>query len=217
MAYGEAMERLSPCGDELICGIIGKYCPADGALLDLGCGRGDRLAAAAAAFPGLRLRGIDSDGDMVGLARSRAPGADIRLADAACLPFEKEEFDIALCECSLSLFPEPEKSLSEARRVLKMGGRLVLAELFTPVREAEGLCYGGAVGTLRSRSGIEAMARSAGFSLIDWEDRSRDLAAMAAQMILDGSACACLGAESLGLLRRARAGYGLWIFGKDGR
>lgn len=216
MAYGEGMTKLSPCGDELICAVLDEFCPGAQSLLDLGCGRGDRLASLAERFPGCALAGVDCDGDMVEAARKKV-SADIRLADAGALPFEGESFDVALCECSLSLFSQPERSLGEAHRVLKSGGVLILGDLYARleiVPAPEQSC-GGVIGAIYARGNIELMAEEAGFELLRYSDRSGDLAAMSAQMIFDGSFCDCLGPEGVGLLRRVKAGYGLWIFKKE--
>ncbi len=215
MAYGETMAKLSPCGDGLICETISEFCPRAGSVLDIGCGRGERLAALEKSFPGWLLAGVDMDGDMVELARGNTK-ADIHLASADALPFASGSFGLALCECSLSLFHEPEKSLGEMHRVLAPGGVLLLAELFTKLDCCESSVGGsGTIGRVYPKSRIEQMLHKAGFFLLYYEDRSGDLLSMAAQMIMDGSCAGCLGAEDFALLRRVKAGYGLWIFKKE--
>ena len=52
MAYGEQMKKLSPCDSETVLLLLLDERPAPGALLDVGCGRGERLADCAAALPG---------------------------------------------------------------------------------------------------------------------------------------------------------------------
>ena len=70
MAYGEQMKKLSPCGSELVLSLLLDERPAPGTLLDVGCGRGERLADCAAALPGTRLCGIDSDEANAAAARA---------------------------------------------------------------------------------------------------------------------------------------------------
>ncbi len=214
MSYGELMPRLSPCPDELIREITAKYLHSPDSMIDIGCGRGDRLALLAKIYPKAYLAGIDADPDMVKLASGKG---DVRLDEAARLEFESGTFDMAFCECSLSLFTEPENSLSEAHRVLKKGGVLLLGEL-TASLSGENFIKapdGDAVKRIYSAPAIEKMAEAAGFEKLEFLDRSGDLAAMAAQMIFDGSFCACVGTETARLLMKLKAGYGLWVFGKE--
>jgi len=205
MAYGENMKKLSPCGDELICDILRRYYPDASSLLDVGCGRGGRLGVLERAFPGCRFFGVDRDSDMAEQAKANT-SADIRIASAEALPFPDGDFDAVLCECSLSLFASPEDSLREMHRVLHRGGVLILGELYarrTGSLPADG---GEVVGRIRPREELEKMAEEAGFVPTYFEDRSGDLAAMAAQMIFDGSFCDCLGADTVALLRKVKAG-----------
>jgi len=52
--------------------------------------------------------------------------ADLRVGDAAKLPFEDESFDIVYSHGVLHHTPDIEQCLSEIRRVLRPGGRLIL-------------------------------------------------------------------------------------------
>lgn len=57
-------------------------------------------------------------------------------ADATSLPFEDDSFDLATCRLAFHHFPDPGEALSEIRRVLVPGGRLVLEDVFGPEDEA---------------------------------------------------------------------------------
>ncbi len=100
-------------------------------LLDVGCG--DGAYAIAAAQLGARVHGIDTSPQMIEAARRRAveQGAqiDLRVADAAALPFEDGSFDVVLAVTVLCFVPDTEAALGEIARVLAPGGRLVLGEL----------------------------------------------------------------------------------------
>ncbi len=48
-----------------------------------------------------------------------------RYADATCLPFADETFDVVVCQFGVMFFPDKSKAFSEARRVLKPGGVLI--------------------------------------------------------------------------------------------
>ncbi|WP_280696575.1 methyltransferase domain-containing protein [Kitasatospora sp. GP82] len=52
------------------------------------------------------------------------------LADAHRLPYSDASFDAAYLVTALGEIPEPTQTLSELRRVLKPGGRLVVGEFF---------------------------------------------------------------------------------------
>ena len=209
------MRRLSPCGDELICAEIAAL-PGAKSILDVGCGRGGRMKAIKARFPESEVFGVDSDEDMANLARS---AGNVYHAKAENLPFEDESFSLALCECSLSLFDDARKALEEIARVLETGGILLLGELFAPEAVGDFVTApdGNALRRIYSRKKIEALLQNAGFKMLKFSDRSEDLAAMAAQMLFDGSFCDCVGEETALLLRKIKARYGLWIFEKKGK
>ncbi|MBI5503458.1 MAG: class I SAM-dependent methyltransferase [Deltaproteobacteria bacterium] len=103
-------------------------------LLDVGCGSGDLLAAAAILEPGALLYGIDPDEDALELASRKIYGTlqsvELHQAVAESLPFESDFFDIVtatLMVGSLSLTQRREM-LAECFRVLAPGGRLLIAD-----------------------------------------------------------------------------------------
>jgi SAM-dependent methyltransferase len=55
------------------------------------------------------------------------PGAEFRQGDAQTLPFEADSFDSVVCGYGIIHVPEPQKALSEMRRVLKPGGCLAVS------------------------------------------------------------------------------------------
>jgi ubiquinone/menaquinone biosynthesis C-methylase UbiE len=81
---------------------------------------------------GVRLTGVDLSPDMLARAadRARRLGRRIELleADAHDLPFADESFDTVVCTYALCAVPDLVRALSEMRRVLKPGGRLVLVD-----------------------------------------------------------------------------------------
>lgn len=100
-------------------------------VLDLGCGDG-ALLDILARNTALAI-GIDPDGAMIDLARQRLAGADIpfRLAFARgeALPFADASFDRIFTISVLCVADRPDALVGEATRLLKPGGRLVLADL----------------------------------------------------------------------------------------
>ncbi|MES4904811.1 MULTISPECIES: methyltransferase domain-containing protein [unclassified Streptomyces] len=100
--------------------------------LDLGCGPGTDLAALAEAVaPSGTVIGVDTDPAMVDRARERTadlPAVDVRLGDAHALPLADASVDRARTDRTLQHVTDPAQVLAEARRVLRPGGRLVMAE-----------------------------------------------------------------------------------------
>lgn len=98
-------------------------------VLDIGCGSGyPAVAAAAGVSPGGTVTAIDISPAMIGVASRRAAEAGLdnvtfQEMDADALGFADETFDVVTCVCTLMFSPEPERAISEIRRVLKPGGR----------------------------------------------------------------------------------------------
>lgn len=102
-------------------------------VLDLACGTGlVTLAAARAVAPSGQALGTDLSGEMVALAAQQAQRQGVNNArftrmDAEHLAVADGSVDVVLCSLGLMYVPEPERVVSEARRVLRPGGRLVVS------------------------------------------------------------------------------------------
>ena len=98
-------------------------------LLDCGCGTGALLVPLREAFPGIPFTGIDLSEGMLGVAKARQLPDTVFLAgDCEALPFAEASFDVVLCCHSFHHYPHPRAFFSEAFRVLKKGGRLILRD-----------------------------------------------------------------------------------------
>jgi ubiquinone/menaquinone biosynthesis C-methylase UbiE/catechol 2,3-dioxygenase-like lactoylglutathione lyase family enzyme len=95
-----------------------------GSLLEVGVGSGRLLARLAER--GWDVAGIDAAPRMLELARARVPGARLEVARAEELPFGDASFD-AVVAVGVLEYGDLEKSLRELARVLRPGGRAVLA------------------------------------------------------------------------------------------
>ncbi len=102
-------------------------------VLNVACGTGVvSRAAAVLAGAGGSVAGVDLGEPTVAIARSHpaeenAAPIDYAQADATVLPFDAEDFNVALCQQGLQFFPERADALAEMRRVLKPGGRVAVA------------------------------------------------------------------------------------------
>jgi ArsR family transcriptional regulator len=107
--------------------------PFDG-LLDLGTGTGRMLELFAPLYS--RAIGIDTSGAMLAVARANLDRAglthaQVRLGDINHLPFARNAFDVVTVHQVLHYLGDPEPAIREAARVLRPGGRLLIAD-FAP-------------------------------------------------------------------------------------
>lgn len=94
-------------------------------VLEVGAGPGAGALVLLEHLPAsARLVVTDISARMVELARARLPAAvEVLEANAEALPFVDASFDRLLASLSLMLVLDPDRALSEARRVLRPGGR----------------------------------------------------------------------------------------------
>jgi SAM-dependent methyltransferase len=104
-------------------------------LLDVATGPG--LIAAAAVARGAQVVGIDFSTAMIDAARRTHPGVEFREGDAEALSFESGRFDAVVMNFGLLHLARPEAALSEARRVLRPGGRYAFT-IWAPPERAVG-------------------------------------------------------------------------------
>jgi ubiquinone/menaquinone biosynthesis C-methylase UbiE len=130
LAWTELLDRLHLRGDERI--------------LDLGCGRGAVLLAAAKRVPSGRAFGVDiwkqsdQSGNSVNATRRNAQAegvsdrVDVLTANLTALPFPAETFDLVVSNVAIHNIKGQTgraMAVAEAARVLRPGGRLLLADL----------------------------------------------------------------------------------------
>lgn len=206
MGYNTLLPKLNPCPPDVVFRLLPSLGP-DIRLLDLGCGRGTTLSWLASHTP-WSLWGADPD-----LDSCTAPPDRVTLVQAAAehLPFADGSFDIVMMECVFSLC-QPQQTLSQLRRILRPGGLVVLSDLFSRREESASIDNSLLVRRIDREDELTGWFLENGFCLQKRQDFSRELQAMAGQMILDGTACACLDPKAMAVLRACRAGYGLWLF-----
>ncbi len=96
-------------------------------VLDLGCGTGLLTARIAEERPGARVVGCDFSAGMLGQAAARTSAAVFVQGDAMHLPVRDASVDVVTCTESFHWYPDQERALAEMRRVLRPGGRLLVA------------------------------------------------------------------------------------------
>ncbi|MFF6940487.1 class I SAM-dependent methyltransferase [Streptomyces lavendulae] len=98
-------------------------------VLELGCGKGDRLAAVSAL--GVRAVGVDISPVQVAAAACRwGPAIEVHQADAAhFLHHRPDEYDAVFSVFGAHWFTDPTRLLPAIRQRLRPGGVLVLAHL----------------------------------------------------------------------------------------
>ncbi len=94
-------------------------------VLDVGCGSGVFLTAAAAA--GAVAHGCDPADAMLEIARARLPAADLRTAALPALPWPAASFDAVTAFHVVQHMPDPVAGMHELVRVARPGGRIALA------------------------------------------------------------------------------------------
>ncbi len=187
-----------------------------GRVLDLGCGSGESVRW-------LQASGVEA----LGVDRLHDSGAVVdTLHLNACvqpLPFADASLDGVLAECSLSVMSAPRRALAECARVLRLGGRLIISDLYARNPEAIAAIRGlkqECVAGMIVREELEDWLTDAGFATQSFEDHSRLLREAVAKFIFEHDSIESMWASDgkmadspsiADAMKQVRAGYFLLI------
>ena len=96
-------------------------------ILEIACGTGRVTAHLAKSVKHDTITATDLNPDMINVAKEIIKDKTIKwmAADAMELPFDDGSFDLIVIQFGVMFFPDKEKGLKEAYRVLKTGGKLI--------------------------------------------------------------------------------------------
>jgi ubiquinone/menaquinone biosynthesis C-methylase UbiE len=124
-------------------------------ILELGCGAGQWARSIAA--DDRYVVGLDLSEAQLAGARAKAPTLPLVHANAEELPFGDDEFDLVFCDHGAMSWGDPYRTVPEASRVLRSGGRLI----FNAASPWLNVCYDddrGAISTTLQRSYFDLYA-----------------------------------------------------------
>ena len=156
---------------------LGRIQPGE-QVLDVGCGTG-KLALIVARRAGRagragRVVGVDPSTEQIAWARSKAVQRNVpvefQIGVIENLPLPDQTFDVVLSTLMMHHLPAPLKrqGLAEVARVLKPGGRLIIAD-FKPKKERKGQAARFHAGG-SSMQDLTTMVSNAGFEQLETEE-----------------------------------------------
>ena len=147
-----------------------EVCPLkDGeSVLDVGCGGGGNLVRILERCPKSRADGIDYSEESVACSRKAtkkyADRCNILCGDAMRLSYRDETYDRAVSFESIYFWPDPVQGLKEMPRVLKKGGKVILASEMTDPEKGKIWTKGYEGMTIYTAEELAALMGKAGFS-----------------------------------------------------
>ena len=104
---------------------------SSGSILDVACGTGSVLAMASE--KGLACYGIDMSPGMMAQAKSKVPGAELKVGSFEDIAYPDDSFDYVVCTNSIGCVKvTPRNVISEMVRVCKKGGEIRIADYAEP-------------------------------------------------------------------------------------
>ena len=122
---------------ERCCEFFRQHVRPDSRILDCGCGPGSITVGLAQWAPDGQTVGVDLSAQQLDGARSLArelgvTNVTFREGDIFKLPFEDDSFDVVFSQTVLVHIPNPDRAITEVKRVLRPGGLVALRDVITP-------------------------------------------------------------------------------------
>ena len=220
-----ASQGIRPGGLQLTQRAMDLSClPPRSKVIDVGCGTGITLQHTLLSQDNLAI-GFDTSSSLLRFGKNRNRELMVVRASGEHLPLPDQFADGLLAECSLSLMSYSDESLSEFGRVLKLGGKIILTDVYSknpdvpdcPNGVFTKCCLRGAI----PKEQIIQKIQNKGFRVNLWEDHSDLLKDFAVQLILSygslnrfwlqASPCPVNPAQIQEAVRRLKPGYYLLI------
>ncbi|BBC29260.1 hypothetical protein SGFS_005510 [Streptomyces graminofaciens] len=178
---------LAEAGEAMTGQVIARLEASAGhTVLDVGCGVG-KPAVRLARETGAVVKGVNVSRNQIEVANSlaQAEGLQDRLvfeiADAMNLPYADDSFDRVWALESMFHMPDRGQVMGEMARVLKPGGRLVIADLVlhgtlddTAAAVVEQFCFQSTARSVEHIENYPRLVEKAGLELIDLTDVSEE-------------------------------------------
>jgi ubiquinone/menaquinone biosynthesis C-methylase UbiE len=101
-------------------------------VLDVGCGNGS-LIAAISKKADISAFGVDISPKMIAECQKNYPDINFKISSGELIPFEDSTFNCVVMCCVLHHLHTPETFFTEAKRILKPGGTLIVGDPWMPI------------------------------------------------------------------------------------
>ena len=180
-------ETLRPGGFKLTEQAV-KFCALNEQtrVLDLGCGMGATASYLYQKY-GMKVVGIDPSPKLLAIAKAKNPLATFVRGSGDALPFDNNQFECVLAECTLSLMNDLHVSLKEVYRVLEIGGWFVINDVYAKNPEAlssmDNFSMTSCMRGMHDLLSLKEMLEMIGFEIVLVEDCSQLLKELMVKII----------------------------------
>lgn len=109
--------------------ITARLSVTNGKILELACGTGQVTRVIRHKNPDADIIATDLNPDMISVAEKISGDKNIKwqVMDAQEIQFADNSFDVVICQFGIMFFPDKQKAINQAYRVLKPGGKFILS------------------------------------------------------------------------------------------